>query len=76
MGEDGLHDSFVFKSEEKIEVVIEMLRARAARYKQNYPNKDKVYELIYIHLSEYEPAILDIDGGMKLSQKKCLYVGK
>ena len=76
IGKNGLHTKFVFKSDEPVKIIIEMLRARAKRHKRNYHNQNKVHELIYIHLSEYEPAELTIEGGYKLAQTKCLYVGK
>ena len=76
IGRQGLYDKFIFESDEEQEVVIEMLRARAERYKQNYPDANKVHELIYIHLSEFVPSRLDKDGGYVNPENKFLYVGK
>ena len=76
IGKHGLHDRFLFDSDEEVEAIKEMLRKRADRYKQNYYDMDKVWKLHYIHLSEYVAPKLDKDGGYINPQNKFLYVGK
>ena len=75
IGKKGLWYKFIFESDEELEIVIEMLRARAERYKQNYPDMNKVHELSHIHLSELVPGRLDKDGGFVNPENKFLYVG-
>ena len=76
IGKPGLLDKFLFDSDEDVEVIKGMLRKRAEKYKQNYYDKDKVWKLFYIHLSEYVAPKLNLDGGFVNPENKFLYVGK
>jgi len=76
IGKKGIYDKFLFDSDAEVETIKDMLRKRADKYQNNYHDRDMVYELEYIKLSEYIAPTLKADGGYINPENKFLYVGK